>query len=104
MNKALENMVAIWSEPVPVIMYIGDTVEVYFEIHEREVEDVEEKQIFLNKKGIILQGSASHNCLFRWFTNGKMEGMAFGSPTPYNTRMVLTEKNIYRKDEHGNNT
>jgi len=79
-------MVAIWSEPVPIIMYIGDTVEVCFEIHEREVGDFEEKEIFLNKKGIILQGSASHNCLFRWFINGKMEGMAFGSPTPYITQ------------------
>jgi hypothetical protein len=95
-NKCLENMIAIWTEPVPIIRYIGDTVEITYEIFERDFDDDSEEKIFRSEKGILIDGSGNRNGLYKWFTKGKIKVMAYGSPMPHETRMVLIEKNIYR--------
>jgi hypothetical protein len=73
---------------------IGDTVEIIYHTI------FDSSQRFWNterQKGILVLGYSKKHC-FSWFRKNKIQNMAYGSPLPISTRMVLVEKNLYKQN------
>jgi hypothetical protein len=96
-NKTLNNIIALWTLPVATLWHIGDTVEITSKCYLKDIGDNSTGPVIYKTKGILLGGSQKSH-LFVWSKSVRsIMIMPHGTPTPSITRMVLTEKYMFRE-------